>query len=880
LESEADKNSIKACVTSLSPANNFWKLSPLLEKHLNQVQKQKAFSFTIVANRLEVLLQSLNGKQIPYQVINKFPATNAAVIRCNAADFSSVILNENELVFADEFISAKPDEMVIGYDRSINQLNHADYYFPNADGHGITIGIKENKINETDIDLQQRIQPSILASAVGDNHATTVSSLAGGAGNSFYTGKGVAHKCNFLPSSFSNLFPDSSALLLQKNVSVQNHSYGTVIQSFYGAEAMSYDVQTAQNKNLVHLFSSGNSGTAAATTGSYANLNGFANLTGNFKMAKNVVTVAAVDTGINLTPFSSSGPLYDGRIAPQVAALGPNGTSEAAAIVSGTVAVLQQVYKDSNAQAIPPASLMKAVLYNSCDDIGRKGIDYHSGYGLVNEYAAIRCLQQKHYDGGSLQQAQTWTKNITLPAQSANLKITLCWTDTAAQVNNSKALVNDLDIELTELTSGAVYRPWVLSSAANIDSLIKLPVRRKDSLNTSEQISIELPVAGVYQINVIGSKVSTAQVQPFHIAFGWDTLNKLQFTNPVAAGDIDPDEYPVQTVRWSVALADTNAIGTISVTYNGGQSWQTIANNIALKNKRFRWVLPDTTAIAQLRMQTPFGTFVSERFVLAKVSKLKVDFLCTDSFRVSWQRNRLASQYQLFSLRSDTAFIKPTLVTNDTFVVLRRSLHAENIYAVQPILSGGPQAARSIAVNILNQGVNCYYNTLLASLVGDDVLLSLELNYTVGVDSIRFEKVNGSGIPLYTIATQNAISGQKIYTTVAAMPASGINYYRAAIWIGGRVVYTEIVSVQATGNQQIIVYPNPVLRGRDINFIMRDAAGQGVLQISDMAGRIIRKQTVILAGTIATHGLPAGVYLYQLFAEDNSRLATGKILVQ
>jgi hypothetical protein len=40
------------------------------------------------------------------------------------------------------------------------------------------------------------------------------------------------------------------------------------------------------------------------------------------------------------------------------------------------IAVMQQVYADSNNQQLPSSSLIKAVLYNSAEDIYNKGIDY------------------------------------------------------------------------------------------------------------------------------------------------------------------------------------------------------------------------------------------------------------------------------------------------------------------------------------------------------------------------------------------------------------------------------------------------------------------------------------------------------------------------
>ncbi|MEO6540539.1 MAG: S8 family serine peptidase, partial [Ferruginibacter sp.] len=493
-------------------ANNQWKYSPALEKsmaNLTTVQagkKQDALeSFIISAVDIDELQFFLKARpnEVGITGINK--PSNSMVITCGLSFIKNTIAALNGVIFIDRRAEPHTEIGIIGYRRDYHGINQLDYLIPSANGKNITVGVKEQRMEELDLDLWKRVVPSTLAAPNITNHATVISSIIGGAGNSFYNGRGIANGCKFYSSSFSNLFCDDAAVLNNSKVTVQNHSYGSVVQQFYGAEAVSYDLHTWQNKNFVHVFSAGNSGKLAATEGKYAGLTNYANLTGNFKMAKNIIAVAAIDNAGNIPAESSSGPAYDGRLTPQLTALGPNGTSDAAAVISGTVAVMQQVYADSNSQVMPPASLVKAILFNTADDIYKTGIDYKTGYGLVYSYGAVRSLQQKNYEAGSLSQNQSWTKNITLPANTAQFKITLAWTDTVAQVNNNKALINDLDMELTELSTGNIIKPWVLSSVAHIDSLAKLPFRKRDSLNTAEQISIQLPNAGNYQVKVTGT---------------------------------------------------------------------------------------------------------------------------------------------------------------------------------------------------------------------------------------------------------------------------------------------------------------------------------------------------------------------------------------
>ena len=82
----------------------------------------------------------------------------------------------------------------------------------------------------------------------------------------------------------------------------------------------------------------------------------FANITGNFKQAKNVLIVNAVDTTLSINSFNSRGPAFDGRLKPELTAYGSGGTSDAAALVSGISALIHEKYQSIN-QKIPDASL-------------------------------------------------------------------------------------------------------------------------------------------------------------------------------------------------------------------------------------------------------------------------------------------------------------------------------------------------------------------------------------------------------------------------------------------------------------------------------------------------------------------------------------------
>src|SRR6185503_12382485 len=88
----------------------------------------------------------------------------------------------------------------------------------------------------------------------------------------------------------------------------------------------------------------------------------------------------------------------------------------------------------------------------------------------------------------------------------------------------------------------------------------------------------------------------------------------------------------------------------------------------------------------------------------------------------------------------------PILTVIDTFKVFKRTDYPYLIYAVEPLLSNNVPAARSGAVNIELQGVQCFYKTLNYALLDNNIVnLTLELSVAGYVDSIYFERVSPVG---------------------------------------------------------------------------------------------------------------------------------------
>ena len=871
----AEYNKLKSA-SRLAAANNDWKLPPgfKLAKAGNDL------IFTVAGPDIIALKTALETQVPGIKIVAVNAPSNALVIRTTPKLFINKILPMPAVSFADQQQKPVTEIGIIGYNRGFHGINALDYNLPGANGEGVTVGVKEQTMEAADLDLYKRVSPSTIAAAVKTNHATVISSIIGGAGNSFYDGRGIANACKFFPSSFDNLFPDDAGVLQAANVNIQNHSYGTIVQSFYGAEALSYDAQTWANKNMLHIFSSGNKGREAAPEGRYANIPGYANLTGNFKMAKNVLTVGAIDNLGNIAAESSAGPAYDGRLMPQLVALGPNGTSDAAAMVTGTAAVMRQLYADSNANAVAPASLIKAVLYNTATDLYNKGIDFKTGYGSLNAYEATKAILGRKYDAGTLSQGQVWSKNITLPAGIAELKITLAWTDSNTSLNNnSRALSNDLDMELRDVSSGIIYKPWVLNVAANADSLNKPAIRKRDSLNTAEQISVTLPSAGNYLLSVSGTRISNNAV-PFSVAINMDTLNRFQFTSPQHASDVNRKEQPETFIRWKTAVASDNEKGNLYISYNDKASWQLVQPNLVLNTSQYRWLIKDTSSRAVLKMETTFGDFLSKDFVITGTLQPMLDFICTDSLRLSWAKHIYADKYKIFAL-TDSPYLKHILTTNDSFIVINRSLQPFKVFAVEPVLNNGIAATRSLAMDIDFQGVQCFYKTLYHELLDENKLkLVLELSTGSYVDSVFFEQVTRVGELLTTFPGQG-VGTALLYDQLVEHLETGTGYWRARLKMKSGVdVYTEIIAVLSSGDKNILFFPNPVVKGAQLNYMLKQGiAADSRLFLYDITGRLL-KQYDPLPPALHLTGLNSGLVVYKLFSRSGKLLGYGKLVLQ
>jgi len=745
---------------------------------------------------------------------------------------------------------AHDERLLNGADLTVNNLRAVQRRYPTLAGQGLVVSIKENPLDATDIDFRGRLLNTPAGTQIESVHASIMATLIAGAGNSGPAGEGAARQAGIASSSYANLLPDANADLTRLGVSVQNHSYGTGIENYYGLEAVGYDQQTRQLPTLLHVFSSGNVGTSASTDGPYKGLAGFANLTGQFKMSKNSLAVGASDGLGQVAALSSRGPAYDGRVKPELVAYGDAGSSDAAALGSGAALLVQQAYRDSQGGPLPPASLVKAALLNGARDVGRPEVDFESGFGQLDALKAVRTMLEGRYRAGSVGQGQEQVYAIAVPAGTQQLKVTLTWTDPEAAANASQALINDLDLTVLS-ADGATWLPWTLSAYPSPDSLTRLARRRADHLNNVEQVTISLPAAGTYQLRVRGYAVPSGP-QAFSLAYEV-VAPGFEWLVPSAIRNVRPSQ--VATLRWD--YAGPTATARLEYRPIGRTAWRTIAANLDPTQRTYSWAVPDTTTLAQLRCVISNQTCVSDTFALARPPAVRVGYVCPDETLLTWSATPGASQYQVYKLIGN--YLEPFQLVADTLLRVLPAQNAGLYFAVAPML-GGKLAERSTIVNQAEAGVACYIRSFLPQApITDTVRLALQLGTLYRLQSLQLQRLGASGFQ--TIQTLNPVTDlATLFTDPTA--TLGLNRYRLLGQdVAGRTFLSQEVDVQLVGRGELLVFPNPVVIGQELQI-----AGEPnvPLQITlyDALGRLVR--TALVQGALNpfdTSDLLPGVYL-------------------
>ncbi len=250
------------------------------------------------------------------------------------------------------------------------------------------------------------------------------------------------------------------------------------------------------------------------------------------KIAKNILTVGGVldipggwttPSDVQMTTFSGWGPTDDGRIKPDVVANASQvtmpdtgsttaygvgtGCSFAGPAVAGSVNLMVQHWRATHGMSEILTSTVKALVIHTASEAGLVGPDYTFGWGLLDTRAAVELIDQDRgvFQDRIIEQTLFQAASDTVEfywGDEAPFSVSMAWTDppgSASSVllldDSTPKLVNDLDLRVYHVRSGAMFQPWVLNPANPWGSA----TRGDNLLDNVEQVRVDAPPTGLYR---------------------------------------------------------------------------------------------------------------------------------------------------------------------------------------------------------------------------------------------------------------------------------------------------------------------------------------------------------------------------------------------
>lgn len=823
------------------PVNSLWKLPTHFSSHTENRP------YIIATDTIEALLTDLKSNNISDI---KILDNHLVIIKCDSKKIIEDIIPLSSVSsVSQESLQSKAESKITDQNFSINAVNKVRTNFPLLTGQNQIVAIKDDFFDVNDIDLVNKHIPSSTESAVVSSHATAMATIVSGLGNSSALGKGVAQKAKIQSSDFLNIYPDEMTSL--QGATTQNHSYGTVIEDFYGTLANAYDNQLFLNTNLTHCFSSGNSG-----------LQGYKSITGNFKQSKNSIVVGCIDQNEVIMPFSSKGPAYDGRIKPELVAFSTQGTSNATALATGIITLMKQHYKTINNNALSNAQT-KAILINSAKDLGNPGPDFTYGYGNINADKCLKTISENRIISGNLTSGKTNSHTITVPATAKNLKITLVWNDLPAGINSNISLVNDLDLTVLS-PDNTIFLPWIL----NPDAPQQPAIRGKDKINNVEQVTIENPASGSYTINILGSYISN-NAQEYSIVYEYELKDQFEWNYPVANDNFPYDGKTVSPFKWSSSFSGTT--GQLSISYNNGQTWEIIANGIDLNTEQFTYSPTEQKfSKAKLKMTTATAQYVSDPFTVSYDLNISTSLVCDGTTEINWDKLSNVTSFAIYQLTGDhLEFKEQTTNTSYTYT-------DEKIYTVVPVFDNN-EGIKSESTLKYAQNSNCYFELAFAEIYEEDkVKINASVFSLYNIKKIELVKIMNTTEDV--ISTINDVNSKTI-SFLDDTPIKGSNKYKINLILeNNNVISSLILDTNYLGDTLFFVHPTLLNKTEELS-IEAKKEESAILYLYNSSGQnTLTAPLLSKTNTINLKNTASGIYIYKIIT-NSGEIQTGKIAV-
>lgn len=594
------------------------------------------------------------------QILAERPGFKQFTLRAPIANMARIVA----LPFVQwvEFIDA-PNQLENLPGRSLHRVNVLNDGVRNLKGDGINVGIWDGGEVSPHLDFSPAGRRTLMETSSASDHSTHCAGTIVGRGLINPIARGMAPNAKIYSYNFNGSIPSEMATAIPSlGLNVSSHSYGSTQTCgltgsgvAYSATSQATDLNLNNFPNHLHIHSAGNSQTAC--TG------GWSTITSSGKSAKNNILVANITSLEALSTSSSCGPVQDGRVKPEISAMGTSvfstttplnayttmtGTSMSTPGIAGSVALLVQRYKQLNSDQLPPSALIKNTVLNTARDLGNVGPDYRFGYGRINALQAVRILEENRYRIATITTGFTNEEVINVPAGTARLKVMLNWNDPAGSANANPALVNNLDLKVINGTT--TFLPWILDPTIPANPA----TTGVDNVSNIEQVSINNPTAGSYTLRVVGTAVPTGANQSYSLTWTIEAP-AIEVTYPNGNESLNPGTNEV--ITWD--NTGITATQTVEYSLDGGTNWTPIVSGLAAATSRLSWSVPAAnTSTALIRVSAGGATDVSDVTfkILGTVTGLAGNGSSCNAGEINFTWNAVANatNYDLYRLNSTT----------------------------------------------------------------------------------------------------------------------------------------------------------------------------------------------------------------------------------
>lgn len=690
-----------------------------------------------------------------------------------------------------DYVPAEPQpEDITGKTNHRSNYLDTEYSISNFQyvGNGIGIILNDDGIIGPHIDYQGRIVVQ-YPSFNGGNHGDHVAGILMGAGNLDPVARGMAPGASLLVYNVTN-YPAFDSIYSQYNwttplVRITSTSYSDGCNAGYTPLAQKVDQQIRLMPELMHVFSAGNNGNSNCGYGAGA---GWGNITGGHKQGKNVIAVANLSSVDVLATSSSRGPAHDGRIKPDIAAVGINvystidtnayayfsGTSMSCPAISGILAQLYEYY-NSNYVNKGPSALMKAVLLNGADDLGNPGPDYKFGWGRVNVRRSIDMLMNGQYLMDTIDHGQQNQHILVVPPGVVRLKVMLYWHDYEGTVNTLKALVNDLDLTIED-PAAQIHYPMVLDPTPNPTNLNANAMPGVDTLNNMEQIVIDMPSAGTYHINVNGTMVPQG---PQGYCVVWEFIyDDITVIYPngyegIAAGT-------TEIIRWDAHSTTSSFV--VEYSEDNGITWNIIASSIPPTQRYCLWNVPSIVS-SQSKIRVSNGNVWDESdtsfTIIGVPTNLLVEWRCLDSMKITWDTVAGAGGYEIRIL--GTKYMDSVAFSTQNSVILPVSSVAQGYWITVNALTPNDytRGRRAWAIYSPPGLYNCSlpYDIRIDSVIGVQEVISTSCNNIILTPTLWVTNAGQNSITQFQVYVyKNAVLDYIATVNQVLIPGQSFGY--------------------------------------------------------------------------------------------------------